>query len=235
MLRYWPCVLIAAGATCLGLAGCLQVPYVFPELGYAPSVDAKCKKDEVFAFRVDVTQTSEVIQGVAYSRGEVVDRLELSHIPVASDGSTSTQMSVTFASGWRYFGFVNFVPSSTAHAMGLRFYRPGYETIVIKPGETTRELNWKRAADLNAQVQAVDDLVQGTPTQKSTAITIRQVLEPGAKSPAHKEAILFAAGEYERLARAVSSSDPQDTQIRSRLLDSANRMRNLADGKKNGD
>ena len=92
-----------------------------------------------------------------------------------------------------------------------------------------RELDWKRATDLESQIKAVDDLMRGPAPGKSQKITAKQVLEPGTKSAAHQEALLFGATEYEHLARDLS--DPEDRNARRDLLAEAKRLRNLADGK----
>jgi hypothetical protein len=217
--------------SCLVAVGCMQVPYVLPEINYAPGVDAKCKRDEVHAYRVDVTQKTEITEGLTSVRGKVIESQELTRIRTSASGSTSPQIGVTFASGWRYVGVVNFTSSSTEHGVMLRFYRPGYETISLKPGEGMRELNWKEAPDLDAQAKAVDDLLRGTAPNKSPTITVQQVLEPGTKSAAQREALLFGAGEYERLARSLSTSDPGEQAMHRSLLAEANRLRSLAEGK----
>jgi hypothetical protein len=216
---------------CLGAAGCMQFPYFLPEINYAPGVDAKCKRDEVHAFRVDVTQKTEIKEGLEAVSGKIVEYQELTPIRTNADGTTPTQLGVTFASGWRYVGVYNFTSSSTEHGVILRFYRPGYETIAFKPGEGMRELEWREAPDLDSQVKAVDDLMRGTSPRKSQKITARQVLEPGTKSAPQRESLLFGAGEYERLARDLSASDPEEREIRRDLLAEAKRLRALADGK----
>jgi hypothetical protein len=229
------CVIANFSLICLSSAGCLQVPYFLPELSYAPSVGANCKSKEVYAFRVDVTQKSEIKEGAAAMRGEVVELQQLTRIRTSSDGTTSAQMGLTFASGWRYVGVVNYTALSTDHGIALRFYRPGYETIVVKPGETVRDLQWKEAPDLSAQVKAVDDLMNGPRLAESARVSVRQVLEPGTKSASHKEVLLFAAGEYERLAGDLSSANPDERGQHAQLLNSANRLRALAEAKKDRD
>jgi hypothetical protein len=225
------CVFACMGLFCLAAAGCMQVPYFLPEINYAPGVDAKCKPDEVHAFRVDVTQKAEINEGRDAVSGKLVEYQQLSRISTSADGATSAQLGVAFASGWRYVGFYNFTSSSTEHGVTLRFYRRGYETIAFRPGEGMRELDWKRATDLESQIKAVDDLMRGPAPGKSQKITAKQVLEPGTKSAAHREALVFGATEYERLARDLSPSDPDERNIRRDLLAEAKRLRNLADGK----
>jgi hypothetical protein len=225
------CVFACVGLVCLAAAGCMQVPYFLPEINYAPGVDAKCKPDQVYAFRVDVTQKAEIIEGLKEVNGKLVEYEQLSRISTSADGATSAQIGVTFASGWRYVGFYNFTSSSTEHGVTLRFYRRGYETIAFKPGEGMHELDWQPAPDLESQIKAVDDLMRGPGPGKSRKITAKQILEPGSKSAAHREALLFGATEYERLARDLSASDPDERNIRRDLLAEARRIRAIADGK----
>jgi hypothetical protein len=205
----------------------MQVPYFLPEINYAPGVDAKCKRDEVHAYRVDVTQKTTITEG----RGKVTEYQELTRIPTSSTATTSPQLGVTFASGWRYVGVVNFTASSTEHGVTLRFYRPGYETIAIKPGDGIRELQWKEAPDLSAQAKAVDDLLRGASLKSSRKIAVQQILEPGTKSPAQREALRFGASEYERLARELTSSGPEVRAMQRDLLEEAETLRALAEGK----
>src|SRR5437879_5503860 len=101
------CVITGFSLLCLSSVGCLQVPYCLPELSYAPSVGARCKSNEVYAFRVDVTQKMEINGGAVASamvRGTIVEQQELTRIRTSADGTTAAQMGLTFASGWRYVG-----------------------------------------------------------------------------------------------------------------------------------
>jgi hypothetical protein len=220
-----PCRCVFAGMSllCLLSAGCMQVPFCFPEINYVPSLAAQCKSSEVHAFRVDVTQTTEVKDG----RGEVVEREELSRLRTSVDGTVSSQLALSFSSGWRYVGVVNFTSSTTEHGLALRLYRPGYETILLTAGQTMQELQWRQAPDLKSQIKAIDDLMHGSKLNPTSAVSVRQALEPGAKSAAHKAALQFGASEYERLAR-----DAESSQSRRDLLDEAGRLRRLADAKR---
>lgn len=223
------CVFASYCVLCLVAAGCMQVPYFFPEINYAPGVDAMCKGDQVHAFRVDVTQRTEIIEGRDAVSGKLVEYQQLSRIRPSADGTTPSQFGITFASGWRYVGVYNFTSSSTEHGVTLRFYRPGYETIAFKPGEGMRELEWRKASSLEAEIKAVDDLMRGPAPGKSQKITAKQVLEPGTKSAAHRDALLFGAKEYERLARELTDASERDA--RRDLLAESQRLRALAEGK----
>jgi hypothetical protein len=217
------------GVAFLASSGCLQIPFFIPELNYVPGVDARCPSTEVHAFRVDITQTMEIKESVSSGlRGETIDHQEFARIHASPQGATMPQLGVTGAYGWRYVGFVNYCSANTGHAIGMRFYRAGYETIVLKPGESMRELDWKKAPDLYAQTKAVDDLVSAGEGIVTGASSVRSVLDPGSRSVAHHEALLFAASEYDRLANFAEADDPE---MHTRLVESATRLRALA-GKK---
>jgi hypothetical protein len=225
------CLFAFLSLACLITGGCMQIPYFMPEINYAPAVAAGGKSGEVHAFRVDITQKTEIKEGVNAMRGEVVEYEELSRIRTSSGGATSAQISLNFSSGWRYVGVVNYTATSTGHGIALKLYRPGYETIVLKPGEDAHELRWREASDLNAQVKAVDDLFRAATPASKKPITMRRVLEPGTKSAAHREALLYGASEYERLARGLSAFSANDRESQRDLLEEANRLRSLAEGK----
>jgi hypothetical protein len=230
-IRQYPSV-AGVSLACLFLAGCLQVPFCIPELNYAPSVDAHCPRDEIRVFRVDVTQSMEITESRSGAlHGTTVEAEELTRVHVGEDGTTLPQMGLACAYGWRIVGFRNELTSLTGHALGLRFYRPGFETIVVKPGQAPGELEWKQATDLIAEVKAIDDLVGIAPLKSTSKATMRHVLHPGRKSSAQREALLFAAGEYERLTKQVATRDALDEELRTRLREKAERLRTLADAK----
>lgn len=216
---------------CLFPAGCLQVPYCLPEVSYVPSVNAKCKGADVVCFRVDVTQKMEIKESKAAMLGEVVDRVELTQIQPSAQGATSPQVGVSLATGWRYVGAWNFTTTSTGHAITLRFYRPGYDTIVLKPGESPGELKWTEANDLLDEAKAIDDLMNFAPAKSTrTSAIVRHELEPGTKSASHRKALLFGASEYERLAGTISAQGARESELQGELVGKANRLRALVKG-----
>jgi hypothetical protein len=79
-------------------------------------------------------------------------------------------------------------------------YRPGFETIELKPWAPRGEVRWKAAGTLADQCKAVDDLVAGD-------------LEPGGISTDHQRALKFAANEYRRLANLHSLRETQDSPL----------------------
>jgi len=90
-------------------------------------------------------------------------------------------------------------------SVGLRLYRPGFELIEIKSWGRADKIDWKVAAGLEVQEGALDKLF---PVDGHTS---------------GKEAFLFGASEYERLAANVLSDDD-----RARLDSKAKALREIA-------
>lgn len=222
---------------CLGSTGCLQVPFYLPEYGKVSATRPGCEPREVHAFRVDVTQKIELKDGPPpefKTTGTNVENLQLTRIPLADDGTTPSQVAFNCASGWTYVGFWNFVNTCTSHAVAVRLYRPGFETIELKAGHDPREMQWHEALHLAAQERAIDNLLGANPleTSKSLSNELQRRLEPGSKSTAHRDALLFASREYERIARAVSPDELDGSAFRARLMEKSRRLKSLADGQK---
>jgi hypothetical protein len=217
------------GLVCLAFLGCIQVPYCIPELSVVPAVKPGCDKDEVHVFRADLTHKVEINTGLhVASEATNIESIELSRLHSAADGSTPQLTALTFASGSRIVGFWNFCHERTSHTVAIRLYRPGFATIELRAGMPARELAWEEATDLETQEKAVDDLLGVSPLAivEAHTIALQRRLVPADKSGTHRHALLFAAGEYERLAR-----DAEDSASEERLLDKARRLRRMADAK----
>jgi len=222
---------------CAASTGCVQVPFCVPEYSVVSATRTGCDAKEVHAFRVDITQKQDLKEGPPPDckvTGENLESLQLTRIPLADDGTTSSQVTFNCASGWSYVGFWNFVNTCTSHAVAVRLYRPGFETIELKAGHDPREMQWHEALDLAAQEKAIDNLLGANPleTGKSLSNELQRRLEPGSKSTAHRDALLFASREYERIARAVSPDELDGSAFRARLMEKSRRLKSLADGQK---
>jgi hypothetical protein len=224
---------------CLALPACMDVPVCIPEMSYVAPVDLGKAATEVHAFRVDVTEKTVVnIDDNFKSAGGGVSYYELTPMPLSTRGTTSLQWDVSWAYGWRTVGFWDYWPSLTTHSVAVRLYRRGYQAAELRPGEDGPD-DWTKATDLAAEEKAVDDLLGVSPLQstsplkpvKGIGVHSPPALELGTKSAGHRKALLFAASEYEWLAHQLSESDAEDRDIRSRLLDKAHRLQDLARGK----
>jgi hypothetical protein len=221
---------------CLVSLGCLQVPVCMPEMSIVPAVGPGAKADEVFAFRVDVTDREEVKEGRSAAtpiRAENLQLLALSRLPWSMSGTTPPQVSMTCATGWCTVGFWNYFNSLTMHSIAVRLYRPGFETIELRPGQAPYDLRWAEAPDIAAQEKALDDLLGVSPLELDRPVSELQQrrLENGTKSPAHRKALDFAAREYERLANAASRDGADAQDVVPRLFAKAQRLKKLADAR----
>jgi hypothetical protein len=232
--------LACVSLVCLALPGCMQVPLCIPELSYVVPVDSGASAAEVRAFRVDVREKEVVsIDKDFNAAGGAVAYYELTPLKLSARGSTSLQWDVSWAYGWRFIGIWNHWPTLTTHSIAVRLYRRGYETTQLRPGENDPDRAWTPATDVAALEKAVDDLLGVSPLESTsplkpvTGIGHRSppALELGTLSSGHRQALLFAAGEYEWLAGQVSDPDADEQAIRARLRDKANRLKDLAKGK----
>jgi hypothetical protein len=222
--RFLACPLSLAFLSCL--SGCL--PYVYPKVSWTPSVSVGTNPEEVHAFRVDVT-------GDVVDIGES-DRYTLARLtPTGNHEPAQTRVSLEY--GLYVVGIALNYPIHHGHTTLLRLYRPGYQLVEIKSWELPGKITWTPAPDLAAQEKAVDDLLNvptigprlglsGNWLDKDLQGNI--ALQPGWVSAKHREALLFAASEYDRLALLTPNASEQDRQIRARLLSKSNSLRDLA-------
>jgi hypothetical protein len=136
--------------------------------------------------------------------------------------------------------------SHTHHTVLVRLYRPGWQTVEIKAWDQVGPIAWKEAADLPARERAVDDLLStwGTdvqaqppwrteghkvppPPPRPRDAQVFRNLAPGSTSAWHRQALLFAASEYERLGGAAAP-DKAGQELRQRVSEKAKRLRELA-------
>jgi hypothetical protein len=188
------------------LSGCVFPYCAFPKLDYTPAVKLDAQPDEVRAFRVDSIMPSADLDVFA---GPVYDRL--SEIPVTNTDEVPGQLKPSVTYGFVVVGIaLNFL-TYTDHSVAVRLYRPGFDLVEIKSWERAHRVAWKPAPDLDAQEKALDGLLPFGG------------LEPGSGSAAHKDALLFGAAEYERLAAGASSPEQ-----RERLAAKASKLRGRA-------
>src|SRR5262245_20201079 len=224
--------------SCPLLTGCFAVPVVLPTASYVPGVKVEAPPEEVRAFRVDVADDLQIWDI------EEKDRYVLRPIPVSESGHVSPQASVACDRGGVLGCVAMYYWMYRHHTLRVRLYRPGWQTVEIKPWEIPERVTWKEATDLASREKALDDLLStwdtdGTgqlsvgaheqltdpsryppPPQPPDLIVFRN-LAPGSTSAEHRQLLLFTASEYERLATsAVSSVEEQE--FRARLTAKAN-------------
>lgn len=222
----------ACGVLLLLLTGCMPLGYVFPTVSYVRPAKVGAARDQVRAFRVDVTDDNNCMEIPEH------DRYVLTALPLNGDGSFEPQMKVAADYGWFLDGVAIIWGSCRHHTVLVRLYRPGYQTLELTSWRNDDRLRWTPATTLQEQEQAVDDLVSTwwtSPTHLQTQYAAQgfepprepivfRYLAPGSTSDEHRETLCFAAREYERLLRSAD-----DEEQRSRLQAKAKALRQLVD------
>jgi hypothetical protein len=221
----------ACGLLCLLMAGCIPIGYAYPSVSYVAPVNVGAIPDQVHAFRVDVADddnSSDLTEK---------DEYVLHPIPLHRDGSFDPQVKIGVDYGWIWNCITLIMDGSTHHTMMVRLYRPGYQTLEIESWQKNGRMKWVVASSLDEQEQALDDLVSTwgtTPVRIQNRIArtgfvpprdplVFRYLAPGSSTDEHRQALHFAASEYERLMREAI-----DPEMRSRLQEKGKALRQLA-------
>src|SRR5438445_10993873 len=122
---------------CLNSLGCLYVPYCLPEIDHVAAVQVPWPSDDVHVFRVDGKKTSFVGGGIGDGPGGGLDEShELERLQPSDRKTIAPQWKSSLGSGSVKALFpVTWAHETTKHTLVLRFYRRGYETITVKPGD----------------------------------------------------------------------------------------------------
>jgi hypothetical protein len=212
--------------------GCLY--YAYPTVTHTPELTVENKDGSVHAFRIDIDRKERTPL-------PPITQYALIKIPLDSRGLIPSQLEVAPATGvYNPLGVVDGQPHErNQYTIFVRAYRPGWRTIEVRAWEKSRELNWLPAPDIAAQEKAVDDLLAvPTPPDQAARGTWWEVkdekvpgfgLQPGSAAVGQRQALLFAASEYQRLAAAPASSSPRMQPTRDRLARKVNWLRRYAD------
>lgn len=212
------------------LCGCMPLGYAFPTVSYVRPATVGAARDEVRAFRVDVANDD-----FCMAMPEK-DRYVMTPLQLNTDGSFDPQVKISADYGWLCNCFVMIYGASTHHTVLVRLYRPGYHTIELPSWRKEEPLNWMPAPTPLERERAIDDLVSTWWTSPSKVQSTYAVdgfvppvepivfryLAPGSVSEEHQASLIFAATEYERLARAVDNAD-----LRKRLEEKAKALQQL--------
>lgn len=215
----------------LFLVGCMPLGYAYPKVSYIPPGSVGTAPDQVYAFRVDITNDDSTFETTEN------DRYVLSRLPLHRDGRFDPQTKVAVDYGCILYCMANVYEASTHHSLRVRLYRPGYHTLEIEPWQESVPLPWTEARKLEEREQAIDDLVSTwntTPERIQTKAAFNgfvpprdpivfQYLAPGSVSPEHRGVLIFAATEYDRLLPAAA-----DAETRARLQAKAVALREMA-------
>jgi hypothetical protein len=205
------------------LSGCI-FPYVGPSIAYTPSVKLDVPRDEVRAFRVDIasSQDSPGWYGPFLSQ---TNQERLSEVPISHRDEVPSQLKASVQHGIVIIGVLSH-RIRESESVVVRLYRSGFDLVEVGSWEGRRRVEWKPAVDVAAQEKAVDQLFGGRqdgPRRPAARFGCWQA--KGSTSAAHRDAILFGASEYERLANLPASTAGE----REVLRDKAKALRVVAD------
>lgn len=150
----------------------------------------------IHVFRLDVTEDS-TRQG----------QYELRMLPMTRKGYVSGQEKTSIDHGFYWNCFGNTYAKKVRHTIRVRMYQRGYELIDIRSWQSNQPIQWKEIFGNRAQERAIDALLapiesSSRPEQEGERFAH---LKPGSVSPRHRDALLFAAAEYENLATTMEA------------------------------
>lgn len=204
----------AVALLCALQAGC--IPYAYPNLMHVPAVRLDPTPDPVHAFRVEV-------RGQSSDDGTRTDDYCLSRIASDNAGRLPAQSDTSFEYGYYALGVAANFPVHQGKTLRVRLYRPGYNLVELRAGEDAK-VAWMPATDLGGREHAIDDLL-GEPIYDTFALphrergrmtTLPASLPPGSRSSAHRDVLLFAADEYERLIAKAKPGQADAERLRTK-------------------
>ena len=233
---------LALAVLSFALAGCAPVGYVIPAVTSIPSVPLDAPADQVRAFRIDCTTSTENAGSVG-----PISRCRCTLHPVEPDfnGTLPPQKryAVNYSSGWLFFPALALSDWHSSRSDSVvRLYRPGYQIVEVgAQSEPDQPPAWKPANGAEEQEKAIDALLAASgPYRKEIERHPRlwskedpdhpdldrtwAHLAGGSSGKEQREALRYAAGEYERLGKLVTAEE-----ARSRLAAKAAWLRKLAE------
>jgi hypothetical protein len=247
-------VLVIALLLLVLVGGCIPfVPVYFgcPTVACVPGVPVAAPAEEIRAFRVAVADDRNCVDFPEK------DRYLLSAVPLGPAGTVPPQVQVALDYGWVWNCIALVYGGFTHHTIMVRLYRPGWQTVEIRSWQKKGSVIWKEAVSAAEREVAIDTLLSTWETDASGHLgayhaaaeaardagrelpdsfeppppqdaSVFGSLAPGSASGAHRQALRFAAAEYERLAAQLAADDAASAQ-RARLADKARRLRELAE------
>ncbi len=220
------CVLGSAFVGLTSLVGCVPFFYAYPSVSRVPQVtlDAPCQ--DVHAFRVDVQDEQNCVE-----YGET-DRYLLSRVQILGGRVPGqTKAGLAHGRGWNCIALI--FHRHTEPAVLLRLYRPGYRLVEIRSNEPEVSVNWEPAAGAATREAAIDALLSSRSTRtypppRDTPHPEFHGLAPGSASKQHRQVLLFAAAEYQRLADFLVVNRQELAELTDRLRQKAAWLQKLA-------
>src|SRR5262245_13640080 len=127
-MRQRRAISILAGVCGLAI-GCIPVGYAYPTVAFVPGVRVGAPAEEVHAFRLDVADDQN---GLEFADREH-DRYILHSISPAFGDRLGPQMKAAVDYGWIWHCIAISYGGHTHHTLLVRLYRPGFQTIEVRP------------------------------------------------------------------------------------------------------
>jgi hypothetical protein len=207
-------LLVVVLAACPLLAGCL-VGWAYPTYSYCPGTTVLETPDDVFAVRVDVVQGYTSFCNIHHET-HTFNTVRVDGWDVPSD----FQPHVAYGGGW--FPFMGHV----THYSMTKLYRRGFHTIVLEPGLKRAQVEWQPTTSLEEDEAAIRDLLYRSRTRKpdepqldgpGTCNRREPTISPKVMSAAHRQTLLFAADEFERLAALHTRGSDAEVRLRAEV------------------
>ncbi len=214
------------------LSGC-YLPFAYPRLSTTGHRKLGNYADEVAVARVDYTTRFTDI-GPYYPHGDYTVRM-IPKSELASEAITAKRLSMT--TGAVIIGIALNYKVVTVRRVQLRFYRPGYMPIAVCEGQEEGRLIWVPALSLAHRERSIDLMIgppRPYPSRNWPAFRAQEFSDDwrsglfsslAGASAESKEACLFAAGEYRRLANSPLCKNEK---TQSRLLAKASALELIA-------
>jgi hypothetical protein len=225
----WRLYLIFGLPFSLLLSGCL-IPYAYPHLSYVADVQDLDPPEDVRAFRIDVS-------GSIVDVGEN-DEFTLTPLTLSKKGRVPSQTDLTLDYGLYVVGVALNYPMHHGHSTLVRLYRPGYKLVELRAWEKPPMVRFEQATSFQDQENTIDNLLSPPSIEAPQAefgygryensSFCRGQVKPGSTSRKHREALLFAVSEYERLASSTASDQNVGKEVSARLLRKAQELRDQA-------
>jgi hypothetical protein len=200
--------LLAVLGPCLG--GC-YTGMVNPQLAICSGAKVPATPDEVVATRVDVRLEQNLVTS-ARTEEHTATRIAVAH------GKVAEQHALSLSYWWHHAAGDAPAGESRSRSVMVKLYRRGYQTVVIRAGESPPQLEWKPASTPDEQATAVRVFANLGQAPKAGP-PARVTLAPGSAGDHHKQVLLLIAGEFERVAALYPAGSAGETACRKEAED----------------
>jgi hypothetical protein len=225
-----PVLFAFLACACPMLCGCFAMGWAYPTASFTPSICIGPEAQDVRAFRFDVRDDASSYEGFEH------DRYVMREMNVRFGDRLAPQGKVAIDYGWATISAISY-GQATHHTLLVRLYRPGYRTIEIESWQLAPDVKWVKTESLVDREKAIDDLLttferdfsshlRSHANERPRDSKVFSCLASGSADEQHRAALLFAASEYELLARGDVSD--ADRNFVARVSEKARTLRKLA-------